>query len=315
MKEKHILTSTLLLVLAIVIHACQTTTEKENNNLSLEEKQKAVGLFQDGCASCHSLTSSEKQIAPAMDEIRKAYWSNSQTEFSSKMTKFILAPSEELSMIKKAVEKYGIMPKIPFKEEDIMLVSKLIHETDFKTLKEEDWLALSKKNNISEDSISYEEKGRKIANGTKATLGKNLMKAIHEGGSVYAVEFCNTKAIALTDSMAGAYKALVKRVSDKPRNPENMATNDELKILNTFKEKLAKGHKNITEVQTQNELVTAYYSIETNQMCLQCHGKPQKDIAPETFTKINKLYPNDKAVGYDEGQVRGMFVVEFEKGQ
>jgi hypothetical protein len=46
-------------------------------------------------------------------------------------------------------------------------------------------------------------------------------------------------------------------------------------------------------------------------MCLQCHGTPNKQISDNTFSEIQKLYPNDKAVGYDMNQVGafGMFLL------
>jgi len=46
---------------------------------------------------------------------------------------------------------------------------------------------------------------------------------------------------------------------------------------------------------------------------LQCHGEPNKQIADQTFLAIQKLYPNDQAVGYDINQVRGIWNVSFTK--
>ena len=51
----------------------------------------------------------------------------------------------------------------------------------------------------------------------------------------------------------------------------------------------------------------------TNIMCLQCHGKPDKDILPNTLTKIGSLYPEDKAIGYGVDELRGIWVVEMDK--
>ena len=41
-------------------------------------------------------------------------------------------------------------------------------------------------------------------------------------------------------------------------------------------------------------------------MCLQCHGQ---SIAPDVREKLSGLYPEDKATGYREGDIRGAFVV------
>ncbi len=45
---------------------------------------------------------------------------------------------------------------------------------------------------------------------------------------------------------------------------------------------------------------------------MQCHGDPETDILPETYTKIKELYPEDKAIGYIENELRGIWVVEME---
>ncbi|HBY68813.1 MAG TPA: cytochrome c family protein, partial [Flavobacteriaceae bacterium] len=57
---------------------------------------------------------------------------------------------------------------------------------------------------------------------------------------------------------------------------------------------------------------TFYYPITTNSMCLQCHGIPNKTIQPEVLTTIIDLYPNDKAIGYNINEVRGIWVLNFE---
>lgn len=47
-------------------------------------------------------------------------------------------------------------------------------------------------------------------------------------------------------------------------------------------------------------------ALPTGSVCLNCHGS---NIKPEVQAKITELYPEDKATGYQEGQVRGAIVV------
>jgi len=47
-------------------------------------------------------------------------------------------------------------------------------------------------------------------------------------------------------------------------------------------------------------------AVPTEGVCLACHGQ---NISPEVQTKLNELYPDDKATGYSLGQVRGAIVV------
>lgn len=167
-------------------------------------------------------------------------------------------------------------------------------------------------NNTVED-VNYEEAGQNIANAAKAELGKNLVAAINEYGAPGAVTFCNTRAIPLTDSIAGVYHAYVKRVSDKPRNPDNVANDAELAYITHAKEQLASGEQPKPQLTEAGGKMIGYYAILTNSMCLQCHGQKDKDILPATYTNIKKAYPDDKATGYGDNELRGIWVVSMDK--
>lgn len=45
------------------------------------------------------------------------------------------------------------------------------------------------------------------------------MTAIQQKGTIAALDFCNVQAIPLTNSMSTHYNAVIKRVSDRNRNP------------------------------------------------------------------------------------------------
>ena len=171
-----------------------------------------------------------------------------------------------------------------------------------------------KKNEINPvketEIISNADLGLKYAMSTKAELGKNLMGTIQSKGTEEAVTFCNIKAFPLTDSMAVVHNATIKRVSDKPRNSNNVASLKEIDHIEKFKKELASGQEIKPIIESlDNDSIQFYYPIVTNKMCLQCHGEPNKDIKPIVLEKITALYPADKAVGYSEDQVRGIWSV------
>lgn len=164
-----------------------------------------------------------------------------------------------------------------------------------------------------QSEVNYLETGKGLAMQTKASLGKNLALAINERGSDGAVEFCNIEAIPITDSMSVVLGAKIKRVSDKPRNANNQANEAELAYINNWNAAKANGEEHPPLLTEINGKMVGYYPIVTNQMCIQCHGTPEKQINTKTLSKIKKLYPTDKATGYAEGDIRGIFVVEMNK--
>jgi hypothetical protein len=251
-----------------------------------------------------------------MFKVRDHYFDSTikKEDFIKSIVLFASNPSEENSNMPGAIRNFGLMPKQLFKEEDLKTIAEYIYEND---LESDEWYAkweLFKKTNKPKlVSTNYEEMGMNYAAQTKTELGKNLLGAINKLGTANALEFCNTRAIPITDSMANVLKVSIKRVSDKPRNTNNKANESELLYINELKNNIQKGIKTTPKMMEINGKMVGYYAIETNKMCLQCHGNSDKDILPETQKKIKKLYPNDKAIGYGENEIRGIWVVEMAK--
>ena len=169
------------------------------------------------------------------------------------------------------------------------------------------------KDNADIKTKRFLEEGKEIAIQAKAEIGKNLMNAIQAKGIVGSIEFCNTNAISLTNEISQKQNVKLKRVTDRPRNPDNTASEEELKILQAFKAQIVNKEKP-SPVTVETEVAQiGYYPIETVAMCLQCHGEKEKNISKEVATKLSLLYPTDKAIGYSENQLRGMWVVERKK--
>lgn len=155
--------------------------------------------------------------------------------------------------------------------------------------------------------------GKKYASASKAALGKKLMSAIAKNGPEGAVKFCNANALQITDSLSLAYGAKIRRVTDKPRNPLNQANKKELMHIADFKEKLVSGDEMSPIMDLVDGQVNFYSPIITNAMCLQCHGKPEAQIAAPTLSKLDKLYPKDMAREYQENEVRGIWAISFKQ--
>jgi hypothetical protein len=44
---------------------------------------------------------------------------------------------------------------------------------------------------------------------------------------------------------------------------------------------------------------------------MNCHGTPGKHIQDATLTRIQQLYPEDRAVNFKEGDLRGLWHIIF----
>lgn len=317
--KKYILFSTTIVILSI--GACNSELETEQSSAQSDTAaatmDNALAMLKDNCFNCHNADKDATGgVAPTMAAVRQAYLTDGITEqeFADRIIYFINNPAAENSRLPEAIQQYGVMPRLSYNEDHLRLMAGYIYHND---LGSDEWNNAWKNNKgaapASTAGMSYEDIGLNIANGTKAQLGKNLMAAIKEHGAPGAVTFCNTRAIPLTDSMANVYHASVKRVSDQPRNPGNAANEAELQYIKQMKEQLASGENPKPVVAEVNGKMVGYYAIITNQMCLQCHGDKGKDILPETWTNIKKAYPHDKATGYGENQLRGIWVVEMDK--
>lgn len=159
---------------------------------------------------------------------------------------------------------------------------------------------------------SVTERGMQYAQATQQLLAQNLLKAIADEGTLHAIEFCNVEALPLTRQMEEEHNAFIRRVSDRNRNTKNEASEQELDYIEHFKEQVATGKSPEPIVITENGRSRFYSPILTNKMCLQCHGKPEQ-MQSEVIKKLQDLYPTDKAVGYAENEVRGLWSIEFEE--
>ena len=65
-------------------------------------------------------------------------------------------------------------------------------------------------------------------------------------------------------------------------------------------------------VETINDSVNFYYPIITNEMCLKCHGTPDI-IEPSSLKLLQDIYPTDKAIGYSENEIRGVWSIRFKE--
>jgi len=137
---------------------------------------------------------------------------------------------------------------------------------------------------------------------------KELKQALLEGlskGPVEAVSACQVHAPKIAEGVSQD-GIRVGRTSDRLRNPENRSPEWVRPILEDY---LAKPSERTPRSVPLTEGRTGYVEpIVMQSLCLTCHGD---SLAEDVSTEIKRLYPEDEAVGFEMGELRGVFWLEL----
>lgn len=158
----------------------------------------------------------------------------------------------------------------------------------------------------------YLQKGQMITQSSFAALSARLMTAIEQGGVPHAVKYCNVAALPLIDSLSRVHQASIRRTSLKVRNVQDVPQGWEKEILAGYQALLAEGKRPGPVVKKLDQKRVAFAApIFVAQACLKCHGKLGETLNEQHYTTIKQLYPQDQAIGYVDGDWRGMWSVTF----
>ncbi|QTN31556.1 DUF3365 domain-containing protein [Akkermansiaceae bacterium] len=145
----------------------------------------------------------------------------------------------------------------------------------------------------------------------KKNLGAQLKAALQSGSPETALHVCQKIAQPLTTQTSQEFpEAIVSRTALRVRNPANAPTDQDRAVLLEWENLLASGKdlppsKLIHNGRTQ---IIYYQPILTEAICLKCHGSPS-EFSSALSEKIIDLYPNDQAINFSEGDLRGAFRV------
>ncbi len=145
-----------------------------------------------------------------------------------------------------------------------------------------------------------------------ARLQGELKGALNSVGAGGAIGVCNVAApeIAAQTSRQSAWT--VGRTALRLRNPSNAPDAWERRVLEDFVRRKEAGANpaeleryEIVENQGRREL-RYMKAIATAKLCLACHGGA---VEPALLAEIRKRYPEDRATGFREGDIRGAFTL------
>ncbi len=157
---------------------------------------------------------------------------------------------------------------------------------------------------------------RDIASAMLKELGQTLQAAMANGGPENAIGVCKTQAPEIAQNLSTKHQLQVARVGTRARNAVMGQPNEwQALALKQFEARLASGDKphDIEFVQLTKsgayDLELRYAKpIVMQAMCTACHGSTEQ-ITPSVKAKLEQMYPNDKAVDYKPGDLRGAVVV------
>ncbi|MBX3463681.1 MAG: DUF3365 domain-containing protein [Planctomycetes bacterium] len=134
------------------------------------------------------------------------------------------------------------------------------------------------------------------------TLIGELAAALAVGGPTKAIEVCRERAPAIAATVSAERRVRIGRTSQRLRNSANEVP------------PWARAHVAGSSTQPAffvgpAQQLGALYPIQTQPLCLQCHGRGDELKAP-VRDALRRLYPQDAATGFAIGDLRGWFWVE-----
>jgi hypothetical protein len=135
----------------------------------------------------------------------------------------------------------------------------------------------------------------------------SLMQAFSTGmqeGPVSAISVCRDEApgIAARLSVDGVRMG---RSSHRLRNPDNAPPEWLVPVLESYVSGKSQGPQVVEIADGRHGYAEP---IVMQGMCVMCHGS---NIEPAVAARTAELYPEDQATGFAEGELRGVFWVEF----
>jgi len=156
------------------------------------------------------------------------------------------------------------------------------------------------------------DEGKGIIKAFMEDLKGELQKGMKEGGPVNAIGICNTVAPHLAEAHSQMSGWQVARTSLKVRNPDNAPDAWETAVLNEFEARKAAGEDPMKLVKAEvveedgRQVFRMMKAIPTAEVCTKCHGS---EIAEPVAAKLDELYPDDQARGFQVGDLRGAFTL------
>lgn len=159
------------------------------------------------------------------------------------------------------------------------------------------------------------EQGGQLAHAAFTALSAHLQQAMQQGGPAHAVDFCSLNALPLLDSLSAAHGARIRRATNRARAPHGRPDSAEARQLEGMLAQWEAG-ATVTDIAPRavahGDSVSYFQPIFIHSpTCLKCHGTPGQELDATAYAKILERYPEDQAVNYALGDLRGLWSIRW----
>jgi hypothetical protein len=166
---------------------------------------------------------------------------------------------------------------------------------------------------VSRAGAAESTRNQAVAAAAAGQLGqemrKKLTESMQKNGPAGAVDVCAKDAPDISARLEKELGVTIKRTSLKFRNPKNAPDQAEKQLLGILAAAHSAGSKLPQGVTAfPNDRNRFYKAITMEQACLKCHGDAST-MSEAVRRELALTYPEDKAVGYKEGDFRGIISV------
>ena len=166
---------------------------------------------------------------------------------------------------------------------------------------------------VGAEEVQVEEgrlAARSAVNKLGATLKATLGGALATGDLVAVLDVCAEQAPQMADTVTAQSGITVGRTSERTRNPANRPSDWQLAVLHEWQADKERGidiSKREFYVAQPDGGFRYMRPILVKPPCLVCHGEIQ---SAELKAALENRYPDDRATGYQVGDLRGAFVAQ-----
>lgn len=141
----------------LMLTGCMGETEKSNaenvsSEFSTEQSASAKQILTTACYACHNTAGGQgNRLAPPMEAVKRRYMMsyNKEKEFVAAFSSYVLSPSEENSLMRGAVNRFGVMPEMAYTKEDLEAIASYVFNND---LEKPEWFYKQYRQMNPEDS-------------------------------------------------------------------------------------------------------------------------------------------------------------------